>query len=775
MGLIVLLMLMGLGRANAQTSSGVVKGRVMGADGQALPYAAIATKGATTGVATNDEGYFSMSVVAGNHVIVVTHAGYISFEKAINVTADQTLELGTIKLALADEQLSEVVVDGMITKFSKKESEKVARMPLKNLENPQVYTVVPKELLTEQIAVDFRSALLTSPGVANVTLGVGSGGTGMGMYLRGFTGANGAGAIRNGMATNFVSLSDPANLESLEIIKGPSSTLFGTTLISYGGLVNRNTKKAFARTAGEVSLSSGSDGLGRIAVDYNTALDEEKKFLFRFNVALHREKSFQDYGRNKTMMIAPTFTYHASDRLTLDVDMEYFESERNTTYINVSSATGIKNINELDWDFEKSFTSNELVSAAKVLNLLGKASYKISDVWTSETMASVSNTENNANYLFLMVNWKDSLNRRIMNIPSYFNTNQVQQNFVGTFDIGNMKNKVLVGADYTRLQTTDTRATINVFDKVSIHGNDSYLNMYKYSDALAKTAPFERKRLTQTYSAYASDVLTIADRLTLMASLRVDHFSDDIEDYEQTSLSPKFGVVYQVWKNKVSLFGNFMDGFKNVAPQLTESSPTETVDFKPEHANQLEAGVKFELIEGKLNGTLSYYDIKVKDRVRTVTGTDGNSYSVQDGTQNSKGFEADLIANPIKGMHIILGYGYNDSKYTKAEASINGKRPYAVPKQVGNFWISQKAVSGSLKGFGLGVGGNFADDHFYNSANTITVDGYTKFDATAFFENSKFRFGVKINNLTNEEYWMTDYYAEPQAVRSYIANFTMKF
>lgn len=97
----------------------------------------------------------------------------------------------------------------------------VARMPLKNLENPQVYTVVPKELLTEQIATDFRGALLPSPGVTNVMLGVGSGGTGLSMRMRGFSGADGAGSIRNGMATNFVSLSDPVNLERLEIIKAP--------------------------------------------------------------------------------------------------------------------------------------------------------------------------------------------------------------------------------------------------------------------------------------------------------------------------------------------------------------------------------------------------------------------------------------------------------------------------------------------------------------------------------------------------------------------------
>src|SRR5690606_38113543 len=160
-----------------------------------------------------------------------------------------------------------------------KKSETVARLPIANLENSQVYTVVPKELLKEQMTSDFRTALMSSPGVTNVVLGVGSGGTGLSMRMRGFSGDDGAGSIRNGMATKFVSLSDPVNLERLEIIKGPSSTLFGSTLISYGGLVNRVTKKPLGYQSTELSFSAGSYGLGRVTLDYNTPLNKDNTFL----------------------------------------------------------------------------------------------------------------------------------------------------------------------------------------------------------------------------------------------------------------------------------------------------------------------------------------------------------------------------------------------------------------------------------------------------------------------------------------------------------------
>jgi iron complex outermembrane receptor protein len=755
----------------AQNLKGKITGTVISGNGEKLGYATATIKGSRIGTTTNDEGQFVLEVAPGSYTLAVSFTGYHPVEKQVSVQSGENTNVGTITLNESSEMIGEITVDGMITKFSKKESEVVARMPLKNLDNPQVYTVVPKELFTEQIDVNFRSALMSSPGVANVTLGLGSGGTGLAMHLRGFTGANGAGAIRNGLATNWVSLSDPANLESLEIIKGPSATLFGSTLTSYGGLVNRVTKQAHEGTGGEIGFSTGSIGLGRLSVDYNTPLNDEGTLLFRVNAAIHREKSFQDYGVNKTTMFAPTITYIASDRLTFNFDVEYFESQRNTTYLRLSG-TPVTNLDDLNWDFRKSYTSNELLSSAKVLNTMAKATYKLSDTWESQTALSYSNTDNNANYLFLLLNNTSTITRRVMNIPSLFNTIQLQQNFVGKFKIGGMDNKLLFGLDFTQLKTTDTRRYVN-FDQVEINGDDTWLDAAAVKQTLDATDPYVRnKRSRKTYSAYASDVLNMTNRLIAMASLRVDNYHDIAEDYTQTALSPKLGLIYQVIDDKISLFGNYMNGFSNVAPGYTEESPDNPVKFEPEHANQVEGGLKFELIGNKLNGTLSYYDIRVENKVRSVTGEDNNTYSVQDGTQKSSGFEMDLIANPVKGMHIVLGYGYNDSEYTNVSEALDGNRPYSTPEHVANFWVSHRVTKGQL---GVGFGGNYSSDYYLNDANTITVPGFFKFDGTVFYDRPTFRIGLKINNLTDKEYWMSDYDAEPQSPRTFIANFTMRF
>lgn len=587
------------------------------------------------------------------------------------------------------------------------------------------------------------------------------------------------------MATNFVSLSDPANLESIEVIKGPSGTLFGTTLISYGGLVNRVTKRAYEGQGGEVSLTGGAWGLGRLSADYNTPLDAAKRVLFRVNTAVHKEGSFKDYGVNKTIMFSPTVTYNVNDRLTINVEAEYFKSNRTTSYINISGVD-IKNLNELNWDWKRSYASNDVTSKSEVLNLFGEVKYRISDKWSSQTLTSYSRTDNNANYIFLDVTSKDSLSRRVMNIPSIFNTQQIQQNFNGEFNIGRVRNRVLIGLDYTRLTTEDTRTVISNYDK-GLNGNlTGMLPVHvakldpifknQYETALGNVSKVSaNKRHTQTYSIYASDVINPIDRLDLIASVRFDRFDDVQNDYMQTAWSPKFGAVYQILKDRASIFANYMNGFKNKGP-AAYNPEGDIKDFKPEHAFQWEAGLKLEFFDRKLNSTISLYHIKVKDRIRSIKTDAGASvpfYSVQDGEQVSKGFEIDIIANPLPGMHIIMGYGYNHNEFTRGDAI--GKRENGTPNHLGNFWISQKLVDGTFKGLGIGLGGNFASSSYLDAQNKYLASGYGKLDATLFYEYKSVKFGIKINNLTDKRYWLVDSYAETQAPRQFLANITYKF
>lgn len=769
-------------------NKGGIKGKIVAANGQPIEGAIIKTKDQT--VLTDKQGNYTLTGLDDDsYELQISPDGVKQEFFIVNVSDGEV----TIKNIVLSEEttghLDEVVITASKI-FAEKKSETVARMALDNLANSQVYTVVPKELLQEQVAVDFRSALLSSPGVSNVMLGVGSGGTGLAMMMRGFSGADGAGAIRNGMATNFVSLSDPSNLERLEVIKGPSATLFGSTLVSYGGLVNRVTKQPTITPKAAVEVTAGGYGLGRVAFDYNKPLNSDNTFLFRLNTAIHHEKSFQDQGVNKTFMFAPAFQYIVSDKLTVNVDMEYFKSDRNSTYVGLTPASKITNFDQLDWDFKRSYASDDITSKADVWNVFANAKYEIDEHWVSDTRFSYSNTDNDANYLFLLVKpgtgeyeGKNLLQRRLMSLPSNFNTMQVQQNFTGTHNWGTVGNKFLVGLDYTQLQTNDSRTMVNDYDaalgQVTVLNQKApVINRNKYDALLADQTRASNHRDTQTFSIYASDVVTFFDRLNIMASLRFDRFHNRADDYQQSAWSPKFGVVYQIIKDELSIFGNYQNGFKNVAPSVLADNTK--VTFKPEQANQFEGGFKFEFLDKKINGTLSYYHIKVKDKVRSVLNADNTLTSVQDGTQRSQGFEFDLIANPFKGFHVIVGYGYNDSKFQKSsqakgQPSIEGNRPAGVPHNSANYWASYKFTEGALKGFGLGFGGNYSDSYYFNDANTVKINGFHTIDSSIYYEVAKFRVALKVNNITNKEYWTSQAWAIPQQTRTILGNVSFHF
>src|SRR3546814_20645754 len=99
-----------------------------------------------------------------------------------------------------------------------------------------------------------------------------------------------------------------------------------------------------------------------------------------------------------------------------------------------------------------------------------------------------------------------------------------------------------------------------------------------------------------------------------MVSLRLDHFNTkgdlttDEDDYKQTALSPKFGLVYQVLPERFSVFANYMNGFVNVAPATVSDINGEnpiTRTFEAEQANQAEAGINTALFDGKQIGRAS--------------------------------------------------------------------------------------------------------------------------------------------------------------------------
>jgi iron complex outermembrane receptor protein len=271
-----------------------------------------------------------------------------------------------------------------------------------------------------------------------------------------------------------------------------------------------------------------------------------------------------------------------------------------------------------------------------------------------------------------------------------------------------------------------------------------------------------------------------------MGSIRFDYFnnkgsvnySTDVKsgDFNQSTFSPKLGLVYQIVENQLSIFTNYLNGFKNTAPRTQDDGTSKT--FKPEQANQWEVGLKTDLFGKGLSAAISYYDIKVSNVVREDPSR--KNFYVQDGENYSKGFELSLTASPIKGLNMIAGYSFNDSKITQTDnADYLDRRPESAgPKNMLNAWISYRINSGVLKGFGIGLGGNYySENEILNRASTgvFTLPAYTIFNGSIYYDNDSFRVTIKMNNITNKEYYKGWSTINPQMPRNLLTSISFRF
>ncbi|WP_439585806.1 TonB-dependent siderophore receptor [Dyadobacter bucti] len=742
---------------NAQPNpSGIIRGIVTTIDGAPAQGIAVSLRNTSKGTIANANGSFEFkNMPPGVYIVEFSLIGYETSTADAVITEDNPTADLAVRLDFSSRKLDEVIITSGGNRFARKESDDVSKMPISNMENPQVYTVVSKELMKEQIVTDYNSAFKNVPGAGIAEIRNQGRTTSI---SRGFATPQ---LVRNGVGSFTYSSVDPANLERIEVIKGPSATLFGSTLSSFGGLFNRVTKKPFDAFKGEVSFSAGSWDLNRLTLDINTPLNEDKSALVRVNTAMHSERSFQDAGFARNFLIAPSFSYAVNDRLTLLLDVE-FSGYKATSPMRVTpSARGTaRSVTELGLPYKLSFANNTINYSGQQYNIFGQIKYKLSPQWTSQTIVSRTRSSADGNVVGLTILTDSTLRQTVTNQDyPYYGTN-FQQNFIGDFRLGPLRNRIVAGIDVYTLRATRNDATVNM----------PALNLKKPGNAynnfnLAKVSPlFATPAFTnfvsfneRTYSAYASDVLNVTDRLLLMASLRIDRYSNlgtyfpsadsTAGAFRQTALSPKLGIVYQIVKDEISLFGNYMNGFSNVS-----GSDFFGNTFKPNQANQFEGGIKLDY--SFVTATFSYYDISVTNVTRD--DPDHVNFSIQDGTQVSKGIEAELIANPAPGLNIVAGFTYNDSKYTKSNENIQGYRPTtAGPPRMANLWVSYRLVKGAAKGLGAGFGGIYGSESFQTNTKTFTftIPSYTVLDASVFYDKPRYRIGLKADNLTNEKYW----------------------
>lgn len=687
----------------------------------------------------------------------------------------------------------------IINTYIKKDSDYSNKMPLKAIEDPQVLSSVNRIVLENQAIFTVDDAYRNVTGLQKMwsaTSRAGDGGAFV--VLRGFVSSS---SMRNGLVSPVTTTIDAVNLEKLEVLKGPSGTLYGSNVASYGGLINRVTKKPYEKFGGNVSLMAGSYNTYRAQADINTPLTKDNKLLLRLNTAYTNEGTFQKTdAKNSYFALTPTITYNASDRLQFNVEYEMFNTkalgEQLFFYLSPAGLGGIDNMKDLEkkgLDYKQSYVGDDLYTTARVNNLFGQINYKINNNIRSSTNINNSHSYSDGFGPYFSVGLDTNNALTVSRFDqgtrdSKKNWFQIQQNFNFDYTFGNgMRNRTVAGFDYLKTKDRSRFIYLTVSGEGSFN-NPVAANGADYSDfngnvignLYANPSNIGNYNIDadlNTYSGYISNVFTPVTGLNLVLGIRYESndfkggeiFEVPTPTYSQSAWSPKAGLVYEILKDKFSVFGNYQNSFKSNG-YYTFNAVGDLALADPERANQFEGGFKTNLINGKINATVSYYDIKAKNYLVT-TGYTSNNRAIQNqtGEIHSKGVELEVNAYLVKGFSLIGGIAYNDTTDLTT-----GLRPTTAGSYwLGNFNASYQFLDGDIKGLGFGIGGNYASDN--NVTGNFILPKYFVMNANAFYDAKKFRIGVKVDNFTNQHYWTGYSTANPQKLINALGTVTYKF
>jgi iron complex outermembrane receptor protein len=702
-----------------------------------IPNAALALPNAQEFSADNPTGEIATVRVtqADASTIRVSVVGTTALPKS-----DVTLKVGGLAYSLNPEGETpeeELVVTGEGQRGYRVPNASTATKtdtPIRDI--PASIQVIPQAVIRDQGATSIRE---TVRNVSGVTFATSFGNRREDFITRGFE----ADQFENGFSTSSVqrTQTDLANIERIEVLKGPASVLFG--LADPSGIINFVTKQPLRDPFYELNFTAGSYGFYRPTLDFSGPLTADKNLAYRLNIAYENAGSFRDRVQTERIFVAPTLAWQLSPDTKVSLEVSYLHDarpiDRGLVVLSNNRVADIP-ISRYLGDPEKQENFNETRIALYLdqrfnpnLSMRSALRYTVStESGPGATLQIFGGSDNDRDFSLF-----DSIGNQ------HYDTLNFQNDLIGKFKTGSIEHTVLFGLEYRReassfFSQSRSAGTIDIF-------NPSYNFTF---------GPFDPRDTGETktnfFGVYLQDQIKLLENLKLVLGGRFDTYhNDDTFDGETTktnadAFSPRVGLVYQPIP-EVSLYGSYSRSFTPVEGTNASGTP-----FEPQHGAGYEVGIKTELLAGRLSSTLAFYNTTLSN---IVTQDPNNPlFSVQVGEQRSRGIEFDLAGEILSGWKVIASYAHTDATITKDNTFAVGNRLNNVPRDGASLWTTYTFQKGNLKGFGFGFGAFVVGDRAGDLDNSFIADGYTRLDAALFYERDNVRAALNFKNLSDIRY-----------------------
>ncbi|GAA62620.1 iron complex outermembrane recepter protein [Pseudoalteromonas sp. BSi20311] len=613
------------------------------------------------------------------------------------------------------------------------------------LDTAQSVTVITDTIVNEQLATTLGEVLSNdaslTPGSKQRNREV--------FNLRGFELSSSTGYLRDGHQ-HWSHYQQPIEiLEQVEVIKGPSSILYGQS--GPGGLVNMVTKKPTAQTLFNASADVDQHGSTRFMLDAGGALTEAEDLrargvLVKQDVEYWREYQNGDNRERDRFLGALVVDYDISDNALVRVHYDRTDDEAGLdTGAWIDNDANIigddKTIRDMSWAFTDITVENMGIDFKVFLTDHWQVNLGYNEQ-TFERQRFESAPRKPSDFIE-----GDSYQSRPYDRFDDWQFKTAFIDFIGEFETLGVHHQLLVGAnslDYYYGQLRTSADTIN-FSAGQNEPNRPNIS-YKSDDTISSSA-------YDYYGIYIQDLISFSPEWQVSLGGRYDKQSKENSNNE--SFVPKVGVLYHPHAS-ATVYASYSEGFEPQNETLVNTSDVNNgMKLDAITSEQKEVGVKWQLFDDRLMLSGALFDISktgtlVSEDLINPIG-DITSITTQAGEQRHKGFELAAQGAATDRLFVMASTMYLDANYERDE-ELEGKRPTDAPKWSASLWTRYELNDA----IAFNAGAFYEGERFADNANTVTKEGYTRVDIGATYKlnlsNKDINLRLNIENLFDKNY-----------------------
>lgn len=746
---------------HAQDDRGTLMVTVLDQSGGVVPGATVTLSGgaqatSTSAVADQDGRARLRDVPAGTFVISAESGGLLAGRQADVVVrpGEETAVTVRVDVLGVREQVDVGAAAARPYAPPAAVSSNKVDVPLREL--PMAVQVIPQRVFRDRAAFTIKDAVQNVSGVVSASYSYYDN-----LQVRGFI--TQAQNFRDGLQVRYVTGSDTALLERVEVVKGPASMLYGR--VEPGGLVNMVTKRPQATRGFSVQQQAGNFGVWRTTVDATGPLNQNGSLSYRAIGAFNPSSSFMDGVKGRNQVGALYLAWRPTERFELNTGLEL---QQNRFVDTEDIGIPIDGTRPLDVS-RNAFYGDPIEGGTPNRHNRGLLSaswtYRFNRAWALTNRIHWQKLDQRQLTIwFAGFDGVSTLDRGLWYVNNDRRTTATNLDLTGDVRIGGTRHRVLAGMDYFRYgtdwngfsSTTDLIPSIDVYQPrygVNAAALDTLDDNFFYIDK------------DRWAGVYVQDHITVQDRWHLLVGGRFDK-ATVTNGYAETSIgdaraaeadesnssfSPRVGLLRQL-DAATSVYGSFSRSFG-----ANNGRSADGVPFEPEVGRQFEFGVKRESAGGALTASAAVFRLAKTNVLTPDLSTLDPTDQIAIGEVRSQGLEVDLLGQVTDNLSVIGGYSFTQAEITVDANGNEGKSMPNVPRHTLNAWVRFDANPGSRRGWE--VGGGIAGRSLRQGDNTNAwqLPGYSSVDMMFRYRvpagHSLLSLQVNVQNLFDTTYF----------------------